>query len=53
MLLRTLCNVTPGDRLVAAFAPFALYGPALGIGAVVPQMDVTKPGTLTAATISS
>ena len=47
--VRTLCNVTPGDRLVAAFAPFALYGPALGIGAVVPQMDVTKPGTLTAA----
>jgi olefin beta-lactone synthetase len=47
--VRTLCKVTPGDRLVAAFAPFALYGPALGIGAVVPQMDVTKPGTLTAA----
>jgi acyl-coenzyme A synthetase/AMP-(fatty) acid ligase/pimeloyl-ACP methyl ester carboxylesterase len=47
--VRTLCKVTPHDRLVAAFAPFALYGPALGIGAVVPQMDVTKPGTLTAA----
>ncbi|HEX3197490.1 MAG TPA: alpha/beta fold hydrolase [Propionibacteriaceae bacterium] len=47
-LLRTLCGVDPSDRLVAAFAPFALYGPALGIGAAVPQMDVTKPGTLTA-----
>jgi olefin beta-lactone synthetase len=47
--VRALCKVTPHDRLVAAFAPFALYGPALGIGAVVPQMDVTKPGTLTAA----
>jgi olefin beta-lactone synthetase len=47
--VRSLCKVTPHDRLVAAFAPFALYGPALGIGAVVPQMDVTKPGTLTAA----
>jgi olefin beta-lactone synthetase len=47
--VRTVCKITPADRLVAAFAPFALYGPALGIGAVVPQMDVTKPGTLTAA----
>jgi olefin beta-lactone synthetase len=50
--VRTLCGVTPGDRLVAAFAPFALYGPALGIGAVVPQMDVTRPGTLTAAALA-
>jgi olefin beta-lactone synthetase len=50
--LRALFDVSPGDRLVAAFAPFALYGPALGIGAVVPQMDVTKPGTLTAAALA-
>ena len=51
--VRTVCNVTPRDRLVAAFAPFALYGPALGIGAVVPQMDVTKPGTLTAGELAN
>ena len=51
-LLRTLCDVDPSDRLVAAFAPFALYGPALGIGAAVPQMDVTKPGTLTAVRLA-
>ena len=44
----TVCRITPDDRLVAAFAPFALYGPALGIGAAVPRMDVTRPGTLTA-----
>jgi olefin beta-lactone synthetase len=50
--VRTVCKVTPRDRLVAAFAPFALYGPALGIGAVVPQMDVTKPDTLTAARLA-
>jgi acyl-coenzyme A synthetase/AMP-(fatty) acid ligase/pimeloyl-ACP methyl ester carboxylesterase len=50
--VRALCDVNPGDRLVAAFAPFALYGPALGIGAVVPRMDVTKPGTLTAARLA-
>jgi olefin beta-lactone synthetase len=51
-LLRGLCSITPSDRLVAAFAPFALYGPALGIGAAVPQMDVTKPGTLSAARLA-
>lgn len=39
-------------RLVAAFAPFALYGPALGVGAVVPDMDVTAPGSLTAAALA-
>jgi olefin beta-lactone synthetase len=50
--VRTLCDIIPSDRLVAAFAPFALYGPALGIGAVVPQMDVTKPGTLTATALA-
>ena len=27
----------PDDRLVAAFAPFALYGPALGIASAVPD----------------
>jgi acyl-coenzyme A synthetase/AMP-(fatty) acid ligase/pimeloyl-ACP methyl ester carboxylesterase len=47
-LVATTFGVTPSDRLVAAFAPFALFGPALGIASVVPDMDVTKPGTLTA-----
>lgn len=47
-LLTTAYDITADDRLVAAFAPFALYGPALGIGAAVPDMDVTAPGTLTA-----
>jgi acyl-coenzyme A synthetase/AMP-(fatty) acid ligase len=51
-VLRGLCDIAPSDRLVAAFAPFALYGPALGIGAAVPQMDVTRPGTLTAARLA-
>ena len=40
------------DRLVAAFAPFALYGPALGIASAVPDMDVTTPGTLTARALA-
>ncbi|BAN02702.1 alpha/beta fold hydrolase [Ilumatobacter coccineus] len=41
-------GITEGDRLVAAFAPFALYGPALGITSVLADCDVTKPGELTA-----
>jgi acyl-coenzyme A synthetase/AMP-(fatty) acid ligase len=40
------------DRLVAAFAPFALYGPALGVAAAVPDMEVTAPGTLTAGALA-
>jgi len=51
-LVRAVCRITPDDRLVAAFAPFALYGPALGIGAAVPRMDVTRPGTLTASALA-
>ena len=43
-----LYGIGPGDRLVAAFAPFALYGPAMGIASAVPDMDVTRPGSLTA-----
>ena len=41
-------EITSDDRLVAAFAPFALYGPALGIPTALPDVDVTKPGQLTA-----
>jgi olefin beta-lactone synthetase len=52
-LVRTVCDIRPDDRLVAAFAPFALYGPALGIGAAVPDMDVTRPGTLTATALAA
>jgi len=51
-LLTTAYGITSNDRLVAAFAPFALYGPALGIGAAVPDMDVTAPGTLTASALA-
>lgn len=45
-------GVQSNDRLVAAFAPFALFGPALGITSVVPDMDVTKPGTLSAQALA-
>jgi olefin beta-lactone synthetase len=41
-------RITPDDAFAAAFAPFALYGPALGIATALPDMDVTAPATLRA-----
>ncbi len=46
--VRDCYAIGPGDRLVAAFAPFALYGPALGIPVAIPDCDITKPATLSA-----
>lgn len=45
-------NLTAGAGLVAGFAPFALLGPALGATSVTPDMDVTKPKTLTARALA-
>ena len=47
--LRSTYAITADDRLVAAFAPFALYGPALGITTALPASDVTRPAQLTAS----
>lgn len=47
-----LYDITENDTLVAAFAPFALYGPALGITSAVPNMDLTRPGTLSAVALA-
>ncbi len=46
--LASLYAITPADRLVAAFGPFALFGAALGIPSAVPDMNLTAPRTLTA-----
>ncbi len=51
-LVRAATDLSPGARLVAAFPPFALYGPALGAAAAVPDMDPTKPATLTATALA-
>lgn len=51
-LLRDAFGFHPGESLVAAFAPFALYGPALGLTSAVPDMDVTAPHTLTARALA-
>ena len=51
-LIRRTYSLTRDDRLVAAFAPFAIYGPALGIASAVPDVDVTRPASLTAAALA-
>jgi len=48
----TTYGVGPGSPFVAAFAPFALLGPALGATTASPDMDVTAPRTLTARALA-
>jgi olefin beta-lactone synthetase len=45
--------ISPAHPFVAAFAPFALLGPALGATSVSPDMDVTAPRTLTASALAA
>lgn len=52
-LVRDLYSIGANDRLVAAFGPFALFGPALAIPSVVPEMKVTAPGSLTATALAA
>jgi len=47
-ILQKVYNISDTDSFVAAFAPFALFGPALGITTGLADMDVTSPATLTA-----
>jgi acyl-coenzyme A synthetase/AMP-(fatty) acid ligase/pimeloyl-ACP methyl ester carboxylesterase len=51
-LLADHYQLTSDDSLVAAFAPWALLGPGLGITSVIPDMDVTRPATLTAVELA-
>jgi acyl-CoA synthetase (AMP-forming)/AMP-acid ligase II len=46
--LRSAYDIGPDDALVAAFAPWSVLGPALGIPSAIPDMDLTDASTLTA-----
>jgi len=37
-------HIQPGEVDLATFPLFALYAPALGLSAIVPEMDFTQPG---------
>ena len=51
-VLREHYGISDADALVAAFAPWAVLGPALGIASSIPDMDVTRPSTLTARALA-
>ena len=51
-LVRATYDLQPDDTFVAAFAPFSILGPALGLGSAVPDIDVTAPDTLTASLLA-
>ncbi len=44
--LRDAFDIQPGEIDLATFPLFALYAPALGMTAVIPDMDFTRPGSV-------
>lgn len=42
-LLRSVFGIEPGERDLATFPLFALFGPALGMASIVPDMDASRP----------
>ena len=50
-LLRQLYFDGPADVSLSTFAPFALFGPALGVTTVVPRMDATRPADVVPARV--
>jgi acyl-CoA synthetase (AMP-forming)/AMP-acid ligase II len=42
--LRQMYGIEPGEIDLATFPLFALFAPALGMTAVIPEMDATRPG---------
>lgn len=43
--IRALYGIEPGEIDLATFPLFALFGPALGMTAVVPEMDASRPAS--------
>ena len=41
--LRDVYGIEPGERDLATFPLFALFGPALGMASIVPDMDASRP----------
>ncbi len=44
--LRETYGIEPGEKDLATFPLFGLFGPALGMTTVIPEMDFTRPGFL-------
>ena len=44
--LKQVYNIRPGEIDLPTFPLFALFAPALGMTAVIPEMDFTRPGSV-------
>jgi len=44
--LRDMYDIRPGEIDLPTFPLFALFAPALGMTALIPQMDFTRPGSV-------
>ncbi len=44
--LKQVYSIQPGEIDLPTFPLFALFAPALGMTAVIPEMDFTRPGTV-------
>ena len=51
--IRRLYGIEPGELDLATFPLFALFGPALGMTAVVPEMDPARPANVDPVNIVS
>ena len=49
--IRRLYGIEPGEMDLATFPLFALFGPALGMTAVIPEMDASRPAKADPATM--
>jgi acyl-CoA synthetase (AMP-forming)/AMP-acid ligase II len=45
-MLRQMYGIEPGEIDLSTFPLFALFAPALGMTAIIPQMDATRPGSV-------
>ncbi|MBW2999889.1 AMP-binding protein [Candidatus Woesearchaeota archaeon] len=41
--LRSVYGISPGEKDLATFPLFALFGPALGMASIIPDMDASRP----------
>lgn len=52
-VLKNHYSLTNSDVIIAAFAPWAVFGPALGVGSVLPSMDLSSPSSLTYTSVTA
>lgn len=52
-VLKEHYSLTNSDVIIAAFAPWAVFGPALGVGSVLPHMDLGSPSSLTYSSLKA